>query len=191
MRYLLIILITLLMGFVGKSQEEQSIESPSEGKVLIYFVRASSEGSLVNFKVFHEDQLIGISKTGRYFTYEVEPGEHLFWATSENKDFLEATFEANKTYVINVEAELGFAIARAKIHAMNPEEYFHKKRFHKIIRKHKKVDRLEQLGDKEYDIDRIEEALEKYEKRAQKNSVLNEELDSEMNWEHANKPTRD
>jgi len=43
-----------------------------------------------------------------YIRYECDPGENLFWASSENKEFLSADLKAGGTYVVIVDVVTGF-----------------------------------------------------------------------------------
>ena len=51
-----IVLLLLLFSYFGFSQV---IESPKEGKVLVYFTRYDATGFLINFKYFDGDKYLG------------------------------------------------------------------------------------------------------------------------------------
>lgn len=97
MKKLIFILAILSSGILVQAQK---LMKPSENKSMVYFVRTSSMGFAINFKYFDGKEYIGKFKGKGYLAYECEPGKHLFWASSENVDFIEATLEAGKTYVI-------------------------------------------------------------------------------------------
>ena len=67
----------------------QSIDKPTEGKSLVYILKTGA-GMLLNFRVYDKDKFLGAIPSGKYLVYECEPGEHLFWAVSENRDYVEA-----------------------------------------------------------------------------------------------------
>jgi len=94
------------------SVQAQGIEAPSEGKAVVYFTRLSSMGFAVNFKYFHEDKFIGLFAGKNYMRYEVDPGEHLFWVSAENKYFVTTELEAGGIYVVSVDVKMGFGSAR-------------------------------------------------------------------------------
>ncbi|HEY9113416.1 MAG TPA: hypothetical protein VIN10_01870 [Bacteroidales bacterium] len=85
----------------------QGFYPPSSGKAVIYFVQVTSYGSTV-FEFFHYDRYIGYMKGKDYIRYECEPGENLFWASSENKEFLTADLKAGGTYLVIVDVVTGF-----------------------------------------------------------------------------------
>jgi hypothetical protein len=90
----------------------QGFQPPVEGKAVVYIVRVSAYGGAVSFEYFHQDQYIGIFKGVNYLRYECDPGENLFWASSENKDFITADLESGKTYIILVDIIMGAWKAR-------------------------------------------------------------------------------
>ncbi len=51
--------------------------------------------------------------------YEIEAGEHLFWVSSENKQFVKANLEAGKTYIIMVDIKMGAWKAQAGLDPQN------------------------------------------------------------------------
>ena len=88
--------------------------APSEGKVLVNFVRPSSFGYSAKATVWDGDKLIGVSFGKQSFQYECEPGKHLFVAWSEYKSPVEAELEANKVYFIALRIRMGWW--RGRIH---------------------------------------------------------------------------
>lgn len=100
----------LLAGFM--TLQAQGITAPSDGKAVVYFTRVTSYGAAVSFEYFHNDQFIGVFKGKNYMRYEVEPGEHLFWVSSEDKEFVTADLKAGGIYIIIVNIEMGAFKAR-------------------------------------------------------------------------------
>jgi hypothetical protein len=84
----------------------QGFQPPNEGKAVVYFVSATKK--LIPFELFYNQQFIGEVEKMNYMRFECDPGQQLFWASSENKDFLNATMEAGKSYIVMVEMVSGF-----------------------------------------------------------------------------------
>ncbi len=101
-------------------------------KSTVYFTRASSLGSLINFTFFDGEIAIGKFKGPGYFVYECEPGEHLFWARSENKSFVEATLKPGETYLIDVQPRMGGIKASVKLVPVVVSEH-NMKRIQKLV----------------------------------------------------------
>jgi hypothetical protein len=117
MKNITLALLSLLLFSFTKANE---ITPPSEGKAVIYFVRTSSTGILINFSYFDKDKFIGKFHGHGYFRYECEPGEHIFWAKSENRDFITANLEAGKIYFVEADAKMGGLKARVELMPVNP-----------------------------------------------------------------------
>lgn len=104
---------TLLLALTGICTVfAQGFTPPEEGKAAVYFVRITKYGKPTSFEFFHQDKYIGAFKGDEYMRYEVDAGEHLFWASSENKEFVTAEVEAGKTYIIIVDVIMGAWKAR-------------------------------------------------------------------------------
>ncbi len=102
-------LITLLFIFMLglSSLFAQGFEKPTKGKALVYFVRISGYGAAASFDFFHQDQYFASFRAKNYIRYECEAGKQLFWASSENKEFMTADLEAGKTYIVIVDIIIG------------------------------------------------------------------------------------
>lgn len=101
-----ILVIILFSGF--SSLFAQGFIPPTEGKSVVYFVRLSAFGGADAFEYFHQDRYIGAFKGSNYLRYECEPGEQLFWASSENKEFLTSDLQAGGSYIVIVDIIMGF-----------------------------------------------------------------------------------
>ena len=97
----------------------QGFEPPSEGKAVVYFVRVTSYGMGVTFQYFHNDKFIGQFKGKNYMRYESDPGEQLFWASSEDKEFVTSDLKAGDTYIIIINVEMGGMKARVGLNPLN------------------------------------------------------------------------
>ena len=104
MKYLIITFFVILSSGISLCQE---IELAPENKSVVYFVRANAYGSLINFSFFDFDKVIGRFNGLGYIRYECEPGDHDFWARSENRSFVKATLQAGKIYVIEAIPTMG------------------------------------------------------------------------------------
>lgn len=151
----------LFFTIVSITCYSQELRKPSDGKSIVYFVRSSSTGFLINFKYFDGEKYLGKFNYGKYFVYECEPGKHIFWSRSENTDFIEADLEVGKTYIVDSEAQMGAIKAGVKLVPFNPnaESYKTPKKFEK-----KKANILKSISEnKEYvatDLDLKEGAAE-------------------------------
>ena len=113
------IFITIAISFSSLFLNAQEFMKADTNKAIIYFVRTSSVGSAINFRYFDGEQYIGKFKGKGYFYYECDPGNHLFWASSENSDFIEAELQVGKTYVIIADPRMGGIKARVALSIMN------------------------------------------------------------------------
>lgn len=65
--------------------------------------------------------------------YEIEAGEHLFWVSSENKQFVKANLEAGKTYIIMVDIKMGAWKAQAGLDPQNTADPQQEKELQRAI----------------------------------------------------------
>ncbi|MCK7473931.1 MAG: hypothetical protein MZV49_11315 [Rhodopseudomonas palustris] len=105
MKKLIIVTILLLAAFGDLFS--QGFQPPAEGKAVVYFTRVTFYGKPVEFEFFHQDKYIGVFSGDEYLRYECDPGTQLFWASSENKEFLTAELEADKIYIVMVDVIMG------------------------------------------------------------------------------------
>lgn len=161
--------------------EGQTLKKPSEGKALIYITRSNDLASGMNFRVYNRDVFLGALPSRAYFTYECEPGEHLIWAASENRDFVEASVEAGKTYVIDLRAKMGAFIAAVGVEPYSPSNPTHVKRIEKVLKKHINANVVDENQTQEK-LENIDKALEAYNKiKDDKNSKI-KRLTADMNF---------
>jgi hypothetical protein len=156
----ILILFFAILSITGYSQE---LRKPSEGKSIVYFVRSSGAGALINFKYFDGEKYLGKFNYGKYLVYECEPGKHVFWSRSENTDFINAELDPGKVYIIDSEGQMGFIKAAVALVPFNPNpgNYKTPKKFKK-----KKAAILKSISEnKEYiatDVD-LKEGAQEYE----------------------------
>jgi len=164
----------------------QAIDKPAEGKSLVYILKTGA-GMLLNFRVYDKDKFLGAIPSGKYLVYECEPGEHLFWATSENRDYVEANLEPNMIYVINAEGQMGAFIASVNLRPLKPTEFRDKKLFYQVVKNDTKTIYQPSQDDK---AENIAKAMEKYQELKSRNSNKIAVLSSDMKFENADKPTK-
>jgi hypothetical protein len=119
-RLMTCILILMMSGL--STIFSQGFQPPAEGKAVVYFVRVSAYGGAVAFEYFHQDKYIGFFKGVNYLRYECDPGEQLFWASSENKEFITADLKAGGTYVVIVDVIMGMMKAHVGLKPLPLED---------------------------------------------------------------------
>lgn len=95
-RFLLALLSTLFCSGLFA----QGFVPPAESNAVVYIVRTTSFGSALTFKIFHDENFVGVFKGKGYMRFEVPAGEQLLWTSSENKKFLNCDFKPGGTYII-------------------------------------------------------------------------------------------
>ncbi|ASK30777.1 hypothetical protein CEY12_11930 [Chryseobacterium sp. T16E-39] len=184
-----ILFFVVLFGFstvFSQKVTTQAIDKPSEGKSLVYILKTGA-GFLINFRVYDKDVFLGSIASGKYLVYECEPGQHLFWASSENRDYVEANLEPNSVYVLNAEGQMGAFVAGVSLKPLNPAEFRDKKLFYQVVKNDTKKIYAKSDDDKS---ENIAKAMAKYQELKDKksNKVLN--LLADMKFENADKPTK-
>lgn len=152
------------------SATAQTIEPAPPDKAVVYFVRPSSLGFAINFSYFDSTRLIGKFNGPSYIRYTCEPGKHLFWARSENRDFVEADVEAGKIYFIEAVVNMGAVKAAVNLDPVDPEDQKRMKKIWKLLEKKPSESfSEEELASEEAKMqDVIERGLEKYNKDKEK-----------------------
>ncbi len=189
-KYLICISIIFIAGFnsvFSQNLVSQPIAKPSKGKSLVYITR-SNGAMLMNFRFYDRDLFVGALEYGSYFVYECDPGEHLFWVASENRDFIEANLEADKVYVIDLEARMGAFVAAVAAVPQKPNEKRHKKKFYRTVKKELEIKKFQHQLSSEDKEENIKLALEKYKELKEKKSSKISVLSFDMNFENADKP---
>lgn len=135
MKYMHFITATIFLMALATAAQGQELIPPSPGKSMVYFVRSLGSGALINFKYFDGEKYLGKLNGKGYLVYESEPGDHVFWVTSENRDFVEATLLPDKIYVIEVRPMPGVIKAALKLFPLANDDPKHRKRIFKLISK--------------------------------------------------------
>lgn len=184
-----ILLIVLVCGFATAYSQKvttQEIDKPKEGKALVYILRTGA-GALINFRIYDKDKFLGALSGFKYMVYECEPGNHVFWAASENRDFVEANLEPDSVYVLNAEGQMGAFIAQVSLSPLNPNEFRDKRTFYQVVKGAKKQIYAPTTDDKS---ENIKSGLEKYDALKASNSKKIKVLASDMKFENADKPEK-
>ena len=148
------LLLAMATGF--SSLLAQGFTPPPEGKAVVYFVRFTIYGKPMKFEFFHNDTYFAELKGKQYLRYECDPGEHIFWASTENKEFMTAELAANQIYVVVVDVITGFW----KPHVgLSPISYEDTDRFE---RAKELVDRQGPEEFTEKDLEKMNSKLEKF-----------------------------
>lgn len=129
---LIIIILILSQSIISSAQD---FAPAPDGKAVVYFVRPSALGLAVNFSYFDNTKLIGKFNAPKYIRYECEPGEHLFWARSENRDFIEANVDAGKIYFIEAVPKMGAMKAAVQLVPVDPADTKKMEKITKLLRK--------------------------------------------------------
>lgn len=124
--------IAAFLSMVGL--KGQTLKVPSDGKAMVYIMRSNNLAAGINFRVFDKETFLGALPSSAYIVYECDPGEHLFWAASENRDYAEAALEANKTYFIDLRAKMGLVIAAVGVEPYSPDNEAHLSELEKCLK---------------------------------------------------------
>jgi len=179
MKYFLVFVFSFVFITVTNSQE---LKQPTQGKCIVYIMRSNGIGAALNFRVYDKDKFLGALPYKAYFTYECDPGNHLFWAASENRDYVEAELEANKVYVIDLRAKIGMFIAAVGVEPYNPKDDRHIKRLKKVLKKHINANIVDANRTKEKE-ENIAKAMEAYERIKEREFSKIKRLSPDMNFE--------
>lgn len=184
---LLLFVFILSCNFISAQKvTAQPIEKPSEGKSLVYILKTGA-GPLVNFRIYDGDKFLGALSGFKYLVYECEPGKHVFWAASENRDFVEADLEPNSVYVLNAEGQMGAFIASVSLKPLNSNEFRDKRLLYQVVKGAKKQMYEPNNEDKS---ENIKKGMAKYNDLKTSGSSKVTVLDSSWKFENADKPVK-
>jgi len=161
----------------------QEIAPAPNDKAVVYFVRVSSLGFAINFSYFDSARLIGKFNGPKYIRYECEPGSHLFWARSENRDFMEAEVEAVKIYFVEAVPQLGGLKAGVQLLPVDPADEKRMRKIMKLLNKKSSESFTgEELAQETKEMeDIIARGLEKYKEEKEKGKKT-ERLEKSMDY---------
>ncbi|HSC53569.1 MAG TPA: hypothetical protein VLC98_08120 [Phnomibacter sp.] len=135
MRKIVFVILCFLPLF--NSAFAQGMQAAPADKALVYFLRPSGFGGLINFSFFDSAQVIGRFNGEKYMVYECTPGPHVFWARSENRSYISGNFEAGKIYFIEAVPQLGGIKAGVELVQTDPADAKKMAKLMKFIGKHK------------------------------------------------------
>lgn len=109
---------------------QQQAPQVEAGKAMLVILRPSRAGGAIAASVYDitgdQTRLIGVLGPYDKIAYPVEPGQHRFMVVAENADFMDATFDAGKTYYAVLRARPGVWKARFSllpIQATSADQY--------------------------------------------------------------------
>ena len=141
----------------------QGFKPPSKGKAAIYFTRVSGLAFAIGFDFFNEKNYIGEFGGRNYMRYECDPGTHLFWASSENKDFLTADVKAGETYIVIVDVQLGVGEAKVGLKPITSKDRDFERAKKLIEKKSPAIDAAEEVESKNVKLaEFIQQKLKEY-----------------------------
>jgi hypothetical protein len=166
-----IIITFVIVFFSSIILSAQDIIKPApEDKAVIYFVRTSALGLAINFSYFDSTKVIGRFNGPKYIRYECNPGKHLFWARSENRDFVDAELEAGKIYFLWASPQMGLLKAGVELLPVNPKDESTMKKIMKLLARRESESFTEQelANDTESLKDAISRGMAKYSEEVEK-----------------------
>jgi hypothetical protein len=90
-------------------------------KSIVFIVRTGTLGMAIPLKLDCDSFEVGWIHSKTYLFTVINPGEHIFKASSENEFTLKVELEPGKIYYLDQEAKMGFAYARTKLKMLDPE----------------------------------------------------------------------
>lgn len=174
MRIYCLLFYVCIMLFSVRNSVAQQLATPAEGKSLVYFVRSSGTGALVNFKYFDGETYLGKFSGLNYFILECEPGKHLFWVTSENREFVEADLLPDKVYFIEVRPTMGAVKAAVKLFPIAADNQKGTAKLYKIIARKEPIALTEKdFSDEQESLEfYIQNGMKKYEADKEKEKAI-------------------
>ena len=159
----------------------QTIDPAPKDKAVVYFVRPSALGALINFSYFDGTKLIGKFNGPKYIRYECKPGAHMFWVKSDNRDYIEAELEAGKIYFVEAVAKIGALKTAVRLDPVKPDDSKTMERLLKFVNKNPSESfSAQQLEAETRNLQKIiDEGMKKYDDEKQKGKV-NAKLEKSM-----------
>lgn len=120
LRFALLLLVLCSPAAFAKSKlmtpASEQEPKPAEGKALVVFMRPSFYGGAISSSIYDAPDggttFLGVLKYKDKVAVQMDPGVHRLMVIAENADFLDAMFEAGKTYYVLVKARPGVWKAR-------------------------------------------------------------------------------
>lgn len=183
-------IVILFLGmnlFFSQKITAQTIDKPSQGKSLVYILRTGA-GPLLNFRIYDGEKFLGALSGFKYMVYETEPGKHIFWAASENRDYIEANLKPDSVYVLNAAGQMGAFVAGVSFSPLNPNLFPDKRTFYQVVKSSTKVTYTLSADDKS---ENVQKGMAKYNELKSKDAQKIRTLDPSWTFENADKPVKD
>jgi len=157
MKKISVLLVILLL--ITYSSFCQEFKKPAEGKALVYFVRWQGAVALMDFRYFDGEKYLGKVSGYNYYSYECDPGEHVFWVAAENREYIKGDLKPNCTYVIEVRPYMRAVMAGANLYQISPTNKKALKKINEMIERGRQA---EMKGQKEDLSSFIKSGMERY-----------------------------
>ena len=118
-----VLIMAVVMGCSSSksvSTSYKQVQVPTD-KALVYVYRSSSYGALIAMSVDLDNFQLGNFRSRNYYICLLDPGSHQIIAHAENKSELNLQLEGGKTYYIELQPKMGFAIARCNLEINSTE----------------------------------------------------------------------
>jgi len=102
-------------------KQHPTLEAPKD-KALVYVIRPTMAGNKVQTKLAVDGKWMGVNRGNNYFFFMLDPGEHYFCSTAENKSVFAMKVDAGKTYFLQQKIRMGFMKAGNKLEQISNEE---------------------------------------------------------------------
>ena len=94
----------------------------AQDKALVCFLRESQFlGGGVSYFIYDGELQIGGLRSGSYFIYNTDPGQHTFWAETETKVFVTLDLDAGQEYFVVGGVTMGAWIGHPTFTQVTPE----------------------------------------------------------------------
>lgn len=107
---------------VRTEKEPQTLPQQPADKALIYVIRPTHLGALIQTKLAVDTEWVGINRADNYFYFTLEPGTHYFCSQAENHSLLSLVVEAGKTYYLQQKIRMGIMKAQNDLQILDAEE---------------------------------------------------------------------
>jgi hypothetical protein len=107
---------------VKTEKEQQTLPQQPADKALIYVIRPTHLGALIQTKLAVDTKWVGINRADNYFYFTLEPGTHYFCSQAENHSLLSLVVEAGKTYYLQQKIRMGLMKAQNDLQVLDAEE---------------------------------------------------------------------
>ena len=167
-----ILVLTILICLTTTDLFCQEFKKPSEGKTLVFFVRYRGSVALIDFKYYDGEKYLGKVSGNNYFIYECDPGEHVFWVSAENREFIKGNLKPNATYIIEVRPYFRAVMSGVELIQISSNDKKAIKKIYQIVENNKPTNLKDTDSDKS---EQIESGMERYEAIKTRAKELNPE----------------